>query len=116
MRRIVGIAVVHAGVLAGCNDTRSGAGCSGNGASQGNCGYVMEPSSASNGLRINQLVLQRQIHAVRGVKVLCRPHNADGSHWGCLVGDGMDPECHVVDVDEQGHWSFEDRPRSCHYP
>jgi hypothetical protein len=66
--------------------------------------------------RISPHALESKIAKAHGVRTVCSRHTKDGRHWGCLVGDGMDPECYVIDVSESGKWSIEDKPRSCHYP
>ena len=93
MWRTFVMGVVLAGVLAGCSWS----------------GQALQS-------RISRHVLERQIAKSQGAKTVCSRHTKDGSHWGCLVGDGMDPECYVIDVSERGKWSIEDAPRSCHYP
>jgi hypothetical protein len=72
---------------------------------------------SSGGLRISQKDLIHQVSAANdGVKTRCSRHSDDGSRWACVVGDGMDPECKVVDVDKTGSWRTEDRPAVCRYP
>ena len=72
---------------------------------------------ASSGLRISQKHLTQQVSAANyGVKTRCSRQSDDGSRWTCVVGDGMDPECKVVDVDKSGSWRTEDRPPVCRYP
>jgi hypothetical protein len=73
--------------------------------------------SSSSGLRISQKVLTHQLSAANdGVKTRCSRQSDDGSRWTCVVGDGMDPECKVVDVAKTGSWTTEDRPPVCQYP
>jgi hypothetical protein len=68
-------------------------------------------------VRISQNDLIRQVSAANyGVKTACSRKSEDGSRWVCVVGDGMDPECKVVDVDSDGSWKTEDRPPVCQYP
>jgi hypothetical protein len=51
-----------------------------------------------------------------GVETRCSRHSRDGARWACVVGDGMDPECYVVDVQTNGSWKTEDRPSVCRFP
>ena len=92
MWRSVAIGVVLVGLLAGCSW--------GGGEAQA---------------RISRHVLEAKIRQVEGAAVRCSRHKAVGSRWACVVGDGLDPECHVVDVDNGG-WSYEDRPAVCRFP
>jgi len=74
-------------------------------------------SGSTNGMRASQVSLERQVSAANdGATAHCSRHRKDGARWACDVGDRMDPECYVVDVDAQGHWRIENQPRLCHYP
>jgi hypothetical protein len=73
-------------------------------------------STAGNSLRITRAALVREVGAAYGEKTLCSRHSRDGSRWACLVGDGMDPECRVIQVDGDGHWREQDMPPVCRFP
>jgi hypothetical protein len=99
MWRGVLLGFVVAGVLAGC----SLGGGSGGG--------------TNGGVRITQGGLVAKVKAANyGVKTRCSRHSEDGSRWACAVGDGMDPECYVIDVDANGSWKIDQRATVCRYP
>jgi hypothetical protein len=103
MWRSVLLGVVLAGVLAGC--------------SLGNGVAAQQPDVTGSGLRIAQGDLVAQVSAANyGIKTRCSNHSRNGSRWACIVGNGMDPECYVVDVEADGSWKTEDAPPVCRFP
>jgi hypothetical protein len=93
------LGVVLAGVLAGCS--------LGGGSDR----------ATSGGLRVTRADLVAKVSVANyGTKTRCSRHSKDGSRWACVVGDGMDPECYVVDVEADGSWKTEDRPPVCRFP
>ena len=91
-----------AGLLAGC--------------SLGN-GVATQRPDVTGSLRITRADLVAKVRAANhGVETRCSRHSRNGSRWACLVGDGMDPECYVVDVQTNGSWNAEDRPTVCRFP
>jgi hypothetical protein len=103
MWRSVLLGVVFAGVLAGCG--------------LGNGAATQQPDVTGGGLRITRADLVARVSAANyGVETRCSRHSKDGSRWACVVGDGMDPECYVVDVQKDGTWMTEDRPAVCRFP
>ena len=101
MWRSVLLGAVLAGLLAGC--------------SLGNGVATQEPDVT--GSRITRADLVAKVSAANhGVETRCSRHSPDGSRWACVVGDGMDPECYVIDVDAHGSWKTEDEPAVCRFP
>jgi hypothetical protein len=101
MWRSVLLGVVLAGLLAGC--------------SLGNGVATQEPDVT--GSRVTRADLVAKVSAANhGVETRCSRHSPDGSRWACVVGDGMDPEYYVIDVDAFGSWKTEQRPTVCQYP
>jgi hypothetical protein len=81
-------------------------------------GCIGESSGGTTGphQRITQAQLTDRVSKAKGATAHCSRHNADGSRWACLVGDGMDPECFVILVSPDGHWREQDQPPVCQYP
>ena len=101
MWRSVFLGAVLAGVLAGC--------------SLGN-GVATQQPDVTGGLRTTRADLVAMVSAANyGVETRCSRHSRDGSGWACVVGDGMDPECYVVDVQTNGTWKTEDGPPVCRF-
>jgi hypothetical protein len=101
MCRSVLLGIVVAGLLAGCT--------------LGN-GVATQQPDVTGRLRITRADLVAKVSAANdGFETRCSRHSRNGSHWTCVVGDGMDPECYVVDETNRS-WKTEDRPPRVYFP